>query len=953
MNVKRKIIVFISSKCGGEYLNYESYLHEKKPEEITEIAIRSSYDIVRRGLKLALEETGLFDVYLFEDENASSIPVVENYLSHLDISHLCLFLIDNFDEKISGGLQKEIDRARNTNKKSIFIFLNDSKKPPSEIQKYIQSLGNSQYITINDVRDFISRGYTAIIEEILEIYKLYSKLEPHINPSLSNFDDRDVSLVNLITERTHNKPEPSNEKRFVNIKKEALNDLPCTKKKIANYLLSEIKDDTHETNKLDELLSEVFELLFYRRTISDLQTESLIQILSETQDEKLNNFVKRRWDVIINYFSGDLETAISTIKMLYEENEGSSEIPEWLMLDLLRDWNRLAYIEDQSLSRLSFTVGRKFEDYKSIPFFPLIDKMGYEIEKGILEREFSLKISTPDTISFFSGESYFDWIKNSLFSAVYFGSLTKMFVVVDQIRKVLIHLLNNFDHNHLFVYKLIELTIILEDRVNFSKIMNLYKSTLTHSTDEEVFYLYRLAGLKTISYLQREWKILLFGEIGYYLSNEHYENTYAEVAVIFEEWLQNENHNREIGKLIIEAFRNNSLRLSTKKIVKQLLLIFSIDTEEQYWSDIIKCLLELNYLKVTTNLANELIIILKKIITSDKAKYLRNDIQILFLVLRNQILELSEEIDETVKENFPRFYETEYSFETKHSSIEKLLSEKIEEIQKRNRSQGIGGKITYYGYSPYVIISRILGENKSNIDEKLISDLIEVINQTLLSPNQTFDEKRWCLDTFIQVIKADLFQNFDLLMNFEYLKNNEKLIFQGKGLVLHTNDNIILRLDWCFVKILFGDSCFHEVIELLSELNSYDEAVQIESLRIIENIIIFGKEKLIKENILSAVIQYSTRFCFHESFYLRYYSAILLFLVLDTMYTEFAINLLRKMMLEDEDYRVKLIIIRKSPQIEKYNQIAFEYIVRAGSNDNNFIVQTEAKRILEDMKGNR
>ena len=82
--VKRKIKVFISSKCGGKY------------------------DNVRLKLKETIENTNLAEVYLFEEAEASTLSAIDHYTLALQECDVCIFLIDNKDG-ISSGVQREID----------------------------------------------------------------------------------------------------------------------------------------------------------------------------------------------------------------------------------------------------------------------------------------------------------------------------------------------------------------------------------------------------------------------------------------------------------------------------------------------------------------------------------------------------------------------------------------------------------------------------------------------------------------------------------------------------------------------------------------------------------------------------------------------------------------------------------------------------------------------------
>ena len=102
---KRKIKVFISSICG------------------TTVAKRK-YNIVRAGLKTLIESTHFAEVYVFEDEGASTISAGQHYTSELENCDICIFLIDNKDG-ISGGVQKEIDTVNKHNIKALYYFCDE------------------------------------------------------------------------------------------------------------------------------------------------------------------------------------------------------------------------------------------------------------------------------------------------------------------------------------------------------------------------------------------------------------------------------------------------------------------------------------------------------------------------------------------------------------------------------------------------------------------------------------------------------------------------------------------------------------------------------------------------------------------------------------------------------------------------------------------------------------
>ena len=57
--------------------------------------IDEKFTIVRKALKLLLEETNMCEVFAFEKSNASTEEVISYYLDKIEDVDLCIFLIDN------------------------------------------------------------------------------------------------------------------------------------------------------------------------------------------------------------------------------------------------------------------------------------------------------------------------------------------------------------------------------------------------------------------------------------------------------------------------------------------------------------------------------------------------------------------------------------------------------------------------------------------------------------------------------------------------------------------------------------------------------------------------------------------------------------------------------------------------------------------------------------------
>ena len=179
MNIKEKIKIFISSKCGIE-----------------------KYDIVREALKCRLEDTGFMDIYVFEASCAYSKSAIDSYLGKLDDCDLVLFLIDNEDEKFPEGVMKEYLRSKDLHKKSIYLFFNKPEKEETTVQKSLYGPHGPKFIFVNNIKEFIAKGYQSVIEDIFSIYKDYYRGRLNnmgiIEEDIINLDDNVTVILNEI-----------------------------------------------------------------------------------------------------------------------------------------------------------------------------------------------------------------------------------------------------------------------------------------------------------------------------------------------------------------------------------------------------------------------------------------------------------------------------------------------------------------------------------------------------------------------------------------------------------------------------------------------------------------------------------------------------------------------------------------------------------------------------------
>jgi len=923
MQIDEKIKVFISSKCGGERINYDRLVDTDSIDKkyVADRAVRTNYDLVRRALKTALEETGLIRTYVFEDTSASSSVVKEDFLFELDGSDVCLFLIDNFDDNISEGLLVEITRAQRTNKKSFYLFLNHPEKEETSIQENIRRTAGTHYFVIDDIRRFIDEGYKSVINDILTTYKKYCK-------GNITFTEQEIATsVDIVGE---NFPVDTTD-----IDKQIFKNLGLTKNKMVSLIYKQNSKDV-QTSDFDTACLEVLDFLLGEKDFGDIGISSLLEELSNIQPPEVHKLVCKRWEAISSFYAGHIEKAVELLERTYQEFSEDKSISKWLLNDILIDWRNLSTIKGQAENIIDFSVQKKIDQEKSLVFFPILDRFSTNINNALWDRNFSLLTSSPYSISLSNPEHLFSLISNYIFTAIYYGSFAQLGCVLEQIKKVIFDLVQK-DNNILFKIQLMRISILCGNEMDFRKIFQKYGSSLSYSSVEEISELYNLANTKPLPYQKETWKVLIFSEIGYYLSDADFEKVSNEIFDLCSKWVESENPNVWLGEKLIKALKTNNTRLSQGKIIYFANKVFT-NKAIRFYLSLSELLISLDFSMVSHGIVNDLILQIKTIINDEEINHQGKKFEHLLTKLRKIRDDFDNEIDEIVKEKFPGFFDNDYHLEIspdKASHIRRYLKQ----IESRNASQGVNGQIAFYANNPYITLRNILEYDQNVLDEKLLTDILAVLENTLLSKTQTYSAKDDAIKLIIFLKSWEFSPAHDWSGLYSTLhKNIETLAKGSSNYFSETSSSQILNLHLVLLKRVFGEDCLQELIETLALINNGDEFEKIESLNALENFLKFEKDIFSELSIASILIQYVSNFCFYADFDIRYRTVQVLYELLDTPYSSLIISQLSKMM-DDDDYRVKWGILRQVQKIREYSETTFNYILGKAKIDKNYLVR--------------
>jgi len=920
---EEKIKVFISSKSGGERLNYAKLLNTKTKDkkDIADKAVRTSYDLVRRALKIALDETGFIKTYLCEDSSATTSSINEDYFYELDSSDVCLFLIDNFDDKISGGLLGEIDRAQKTNKKSFYLFLNHPGYEITSIQKNLRGLNGVHYFPIDDFRKFIDEGYRSVINDIFKIYQKYCS-------GKFDIDEKEVTSIDMTKE--------SFPIDIMDIDKQIFKNLDLTKNRIVSLVYKQNGKDI-QTSDFDKACLGVAEFLLGEKEFDEINLTSLLEILREIQSPELHKMVSKRWEAIKYFYNGNIDKAITILGSTYQKYSEDGITSNWLINNLLIDWRNLSILKKQNEDIfIDFSAQEIINQRKSLVFFPIIDRFSTNINDDIWNRNFDLATASPYTTSYTNLESLFSYISNYLFTAIYYGSYTHMELTLNEIKKVIFDLVQK-DNNLLHKIQLMRICILRGNERDFSKIMNKYKSSLSHSTTREILDLYKLADRKPLPYQKANWKLMIFKEIGYYFSDADYKIVSNEIFDFCDALVGKTNPDKTFGEKLIKTIKFNRDRLSREKIVYFANEVF-LKKHYRFYGFIFDLLISINISTLSQELVHNLILHIEDILGDKEFKPQDSDMKRLFIKIRKNRDDFNTEIDKIVEKYYPDFFKQAYHLEVFPDDKVIHIQRYLDIIKSRNKTQGENGKFIFYTDNPYITIKNIIKYNELTLSEELFDNILKEIRNTLFSERQTSLTKISSIQLLLFLKQQSLSFDFNWSNYYSNLKQNITKIKKGYTGFHDAYSTLTLNLYLIILQITFREDCLQELIEILALTNNSSELEIIYSLEALVYLLKFNKNNLSESPIISVLIQYISAFCFHDDYNIRCHTVQALYQLIDSRYTNFVVDQLSKMM-DDDDYRVKYCVLNQASLIKKYSETTFNYVIGKAKIDNYFLVR--------------
>lgn len=910
--IEYKVKVFISSKCGGRYT------------------------LIRKALKYLLSETNIVQAFIFEELDPSSQHIVDSYITKLDDSDLCVFLIDNKDD-VSEGVLREQKRARELKKRALYIFCDEHKKEPTQLQLEIRDSYREKYYVVHEFSDFIKKVYTGIMRDVVDIYRKYCR-EQFIDFT-TNEDIEDINVIS---------------NSYI-INKELFQGFTMTRNVAKEIIFNKKKEESSELNfKLDKALSIMYSNLLGHNTNTLINYSSLANDLCNRHEPYFKSFIRYRVRAIEAYFANELDECANELENAYNESVYNKKIPNWLSNDVLIDWRNIITLQYEINNQIPLKVKPQtlLNENQENVYYPLLDRYSDSLSQKMLKRLMNQKVDSPYTTHFEGVDDILDDVSNSFILSMTYGSLTQLLFMRERMVSMLSSL-NFLYYNHNMYIFLIKLLLMDQRDKELEKIIRAYnqRTDMINVTDIENM----ISGINLIPIPHKRFisKLLVLKHYGYYFGDDLYTSYVDEVFKEVDIWIADENRILSIANHIFEFLTYNMSRIDNNKIIELCITLIEKNVS-RFLDKILKVLSRVNYSKISTINQEKVLNLIIDIIRNEELRKACNSLSSCLIILRKKITIDAELLDTTIEECMNSFYLSEYLLETEHDRGDEIynhINRYIERINQRNEEQGKDGTIFGYADDPYKTIRNIIEFDKLKLDMKQIKLILSSIVRTLREEKQTFGDKIRAIELFIYLKNKYPYEK-ELDLTFYSIIEEKALVLCGhedmffEKASLSTLEYSFMMLQLCFNKYDFSD-----VLSKMAIFSQKSETEIINSFETLKTFLYNVNYDKLEDRVLSTILQYSIGLSSHEEKDIRLQATRIIVLLCKSKYKELALNQLSKMM-DNEIYQIKIAIIYGLYELDFKDNTKKDYIIKKGLVDNHYLIRMAANETKDKINTN-
>lgn len=776
--------------------------------------------------------------YLFEAQ-ASTLPTEVSYCLKVEDSDVCVFLLE--DTEIPVGVQKEISRAENTQKKSLYYFLGQTAKEVITLQHSLIESKRCVFHIVDSFDEFV-QCVDELGSEIAEIYHYYCR---------GMVIDKDTARKQYMV----------NDTSYLAVPKSILKNSDRCENYLNGFVFSDYVEIKH-TDDFDLYCSKFLDVLFSNKSINDFNVSLLLESIKDKHSKENFDVVQIRWNAIQKYFLGDKDGCLNCLNHALTIAE-KNKIPEWMIKDIIIDIrNTESMIYNERQDRNAFSEAEAKLACSSTPlFYPVLDRCDKQFYEELLNHSFKEKLKSPFTISFGSGlVGILNNIVSSYMVSMLYGSLTHIRNIYDRLRYCAFYLCNNYS-NWSFRLALCKLMVVASDSKDVAKMIDVFNDILDKINDVDAKAIYDFSKNIPTVHEQKCATLSAFSNIGRYLNDVDYIDAENTVLNIMDDWLNNYNHN--VGHVLLAALLNNSIRMNQNKLLQFSIKAIKNDCN-LFYNEIFRLLSNLNFSKCESKDIKELLCILKERIQNDngysRESYFIDGTCVLLATIYNNSDCGDDSLIEVLKEKCYESYKT--YFVTNMAKDEKdfgeLIQNEVKKIKSRNSIQGKNGIIGYVD-NPFGVIKSIV-EMAVDIQDNEVNAIIDACIETLLAIRQTVDAKINAIELLL-MIYSEKYKNETICNLGKEFVNNGNDLYSTARIVMSNLSCEPLKFGVFLLKLLLQVDYSEDVDDQLSNVLSNENVVdQVKYMKLIDaflsNINYIGLEREIKVIIKNSIIYY-------------------------------------------------------------------------------------------------
>ena len=899
--IKHPLRVFISSKCGGKY------------------------SIARKALETLLKSTGLVEVYVFENEPASSEDTQSAYLEYVDQSNLCIFLVDNQDGAPPAVLSEE-KRAKDKSLRLLYIFCDESEKRPTPMQENIKNSLSQKYQVVHEFSDIVSTAYDSVMQDLIAVYK--RKEKPFLETESNVAESVDgISQLNVKLDTLHFSKSSESEEVYKTL--------------TANLIPRKPNENQKETTILEKLLSEQLKVVLSQKAFDATIIDKISNEITREKNDAVTDLLKLRFAAQKSYFSAQYEECMKLLQEAIKLAIDSEMIPAWISNDIAIDIRHVQCKIDEQNSCITIdNPGQKYINESDEPvYFPYLDRHVENMWEEIAKKFHSQATISPYTTSIGGLDRLFRPLSEAFCIAEKVGSIVQTVITKDRLIAIYLMLCTIYSDHDLLV-ELIRLLVINQDNKQIDTIIRTYNQSMDILNESDMRIIINSLDTCTDTTRKMMSKYLLVGKFGNYFDDSSFNALQNELVDFAMQWIRDDKRIFNYSSYIFDFFNSNTLRIDIVQIVDFVCSIFD-NRLARFYMDSFKIIRNIDFSTAAIETQKKVMQIFTGIATG---KVECHDDQYFSSALirfcKTTTLNI-ENLEVEIAKKYPDFYKNTFRLEMasrrKVNCIE-FVENYLNEAKSRNEVQGQGGKYSGYAYECYDVIFNILTIDPVRLNKDLLNNVVDTIIETLSKPTQTVKAKMSAIKLLQYIFyeyEAEYTWNDIQTQMIEHVDD----FSSGYEMLLFEKDtNFILSFQYDLLLSAFDPSRNDILLERMLSLDLSDAYALIRILNIVATYL-RGLKAPSNTELLLAFLYFSISHSQHKEKDVKYYATLCLIELskFDLTKRLALIHLLQLM--DTGSHTTKIAIISRIKMINDPDDAYITQIVNKGKADNNYLVR--------------